>query len=297
MNCLVYSRVSTDEQAEKGRSIEDQVKICEKFAKDNDYKVVGVHKDPGKSATNMNRPALQDLLIRCQEDKFIDAVLVLDTDRLARNPNDHLQIKALLKKNKVQLISVNQPMVSGDDPESNLIDLIIAGINAFQSQITGRKVSKTMEQKILEGWWPGQAPIGYKNENIDGKNVISIDAEKAPYIKKAFEMYATGIISIENIIAELNSKGFRTRYNKPVAKSVLANIFKNPFYSGLILYKEKIYSGSHQAIISKELFDSCQKIIAERNLFATRERKHKYLLRGVVFCGKCGKRLDWGDKE
>ena len=296
MNCLIYSRVSTDEQAEKGRSMEDQIAICKKFIKDHDYRFQDVFEDPGKSATNMNRPGLQDMLLRCQEDKSINAVLVQDTDRLARNPGDHLQIKALLKKNDIQLISVSQPMLSGNDPESNFIDLIIAGVNAFQSQITGRKVSKTMNQKVLEGWWPGWAPLGYKNQMVDGKNIIVIDEDKAYYIKRMFELYATGTKSMEEIVNELKKTGLKTRLDRPISKSQVAFMLKNPFYIGKILYKGVIYAGNHQLIIDSDVFYACQQNMAIRNHFATRTRKHFYLLRGVLFCAQCGSRV-FADKH
>jgi len=92
---LIYSRVSTEEQAEEGKSIETQIKLCKKWAKDNDYQIQETYIDRGKSATTLNRPALQDLLAKCKDDIGIDAILVQDTDRLARNTLDHLTIKAI----------------------------------------------------------------------------------------------------------------------------------------------------------------------------------------------------------
>ncbi len=290
MNCLIYSRVSTEEQAERGRSINDQVKICEKFAKENDYKIVGVYKDAGKSASSMNRPALQDLLIRCQEEK-IEAVLVQDTDRLARNSSDHLQIKALLKKNGARVYSVSQPMVSGDSPESQFIDLVIAGMNAFQSQITGRKTSKVMEQKVLEGWWPGVPRLGYKNARVDERNIIVIDRERSPYIKKAFELFAKGNHAVEKINEILFNEGLRSRDGKGISKATLFEILHDPFYTGKMLYKGQIYQGKQEALISEDLFETCQQVFCDRNQNAVRSRKYKYLLRGFAYCNECGKRM------
>src|SRR5947209_5535145 len=100
-----YYRVSTDEQVEKGQSIETQRKLCQKWAEENDYKIVEEFIDEGKSGTNLNRPGIKELLARCQEDKSINAVVVQDTDRWARSTLDHLTTKALLKKYSVQLIS------------------------------------------------------------------------------------------------------------------------------------------------------------------------------------------------
>jgi site-specific DNA recombinase len=161
---LIYSRVSTDEQAKEGQSIDAQIKLCSVFIEQNGYTLApdGIYKDEGKSGSNTNRPGLQALLQRVLDDKTIQAVFVLDTDRLARNTLDHLSIKTIFKKHEVKLVSISQPMID-DSPEGNFIDVVLAGANALQSQITGRKTSKVMEQKIKAGWWAGVAPIGYVN--------------------------------------------------------------------------------------------------------------------------------------
>jgi len=291
MNCLIYSRVSTEEQAEKGRSIDDQIRICEKYAKENGYSIAGIYKDPGKSASTMNRPGLQDLLLRCKEDKSIEAVLVQDTDRLARNTYDHLQIKFYLKKHNVKLISVSQPMLSDDSPEAEFIDVVIAGANALQSRITGRKTAKVLEERVKEGWWHGWCPLGYKNARADGKNIVVLDKERAPYIKRAFELYSTGNYSVEALNDLLYQKGLRTRDGRKLSRSIMTNILKNPFYTGKMLYKGKIYQGKHQPITSEELFNLCQQVIAEHNQNAIRRRKYQYLLRGFLYCGECGSRI------
>ena len=94
-NALIYCRVSTQEQAEKGYSLDAQEKLCCNFAKNNGYKVVNIFRDEGRSGTNLNRPALKDALSKCQQDKSIKALIIQETDRLARNTKDHLTIKAL----------------------------------------------------------------------------------------------------------------------------------------------------------------------------------------------------------
>jgi site-specific DNA recombinase len=150
---LIYSRVSTDEQAKEGQSIDAQIKLCKAYMEQNGYVLAkdGIYKDEGKSGSNTNRPGLQDLLLRVSEEKTIEAVFVLDTDRLARNTLDHLKIKNIFKKHNVTLVSISQPMID-DSPEGNFIDVVLAGANALQSQITGRKTSKVMEQKVEAGW-------------------------------------------------------------------------------------------------------------------------------------------------
>lgn len=298
---LIYARVSTDEQAQEGMSIDTQINRCTRWADENGYAIVGIYKDEGKSATNMNRASLQDLLGRVQEKEGLDAVLVLDTDRIARNTLDHLTIKSLLQKVNVPLISISQPMID-DSPEGNLIDTIIASVNAFQSQITGRKVSKVAEEKAKAGYYPGKPKTGYMNvinANPSGKfdkRTIDIDPDRGQYLTQAFMLYSTGNFSIKNLSDHLYDLGLRSNTGGQVNVSLLAYCLRDPIYLGKIPWKGVIYEGRHPALIDEETFNKCQEIMTAHNQNASRQRIHNYLLRGFVFCNKCGKRL-WADKH
>ena len=103
----------------------------------------------------------------CSGGNRIEAVVVQETDRLARNTHDHLTIRALLQKAGVKLISVAQPMLD-DSPEGNMIDTILASVNQFQSDINSRKTRKALQEKFKQGWWPGWAPLGYANVAEEG---------------------------------------------------------------------------------------------------------------------------------
>jgi site-specific DNA recombinase len=298
---LIYARVSTDEQAQEGMSIDTQVNRCARWAEENGYAIVGIYKDEGKSATNMNRASLKDLLGRVQEREGLDAILVLDTDRIARNTLDHLTIKSLLQKANVPLISISQPMID-DSPEGNLIDTIIASVNAFQSQITGRKVSKVAEEKAKAGYYPGKPKIGYVNvinPNPAGKfdkRTIDIDSERGQYVTQAFTLYSTGNFSLKSLSDHLFELGFRSNTGGQVGVSPLAYLLRDPLYLGKIPWKGVIYEGHHPVLIDEETFNKCQKIMTAHNQNASRQRVHNYLLRGFVYCYDCGKRL-WADKH
>lgn len=301
MNALIYSRVSTDEQAEEGLSIDTQINRCRNWAGENDYNIVGVYKDEGKSATNMNRAGLQDLLVRAQEKGNIDAILVLDTDRLARNTLDHLTIKSLLQKAGVKLISISQLMID-DSPEGNLIDTIIASVNAFQSQITGRKVSKVAEEKAKAGFYPSKARLGYINTDnpkpagkFDQK-VLALDSERASYLSQAFKLYSTGNFSIKTLVEHLYELGLRSNTGVKVCTSVLGYCLQDPLYIGKFIWKETLYQGHHPVIIDEQTFNQCQEVMAAHNQNASRQRKHNYLLRGYVYCADCSRRL-WAEQH
>mgnify|MGYP005850350981 CR=1 FL=1 len=298
---LIYSRVSTEEQSEEGASIETQISLCQKWAKANNYSIADKFEDRGKSATTMNRPGLQDLLLRIQEDKTIDAVLIQDTDRLARNTLDHLTIRSLLDKQDVALVSINQPQFD-NSPEGKLMDTMVASFNAFQSQMTGRKVSKVLEAKARAGYYPFPAPLGYLNaENpkptgVYDKRIIIPDPEKYLYMKQAFTLYSTGTINGQSLCDKLYEQGLRSKKGGKLQDSMLFVYLKNPIYIGKIAYKGEAFEGKHDPLIDEDTFNRCQEVMAEHNQNASRKRVHNYLLRGYVFCAECGKRL-WAEKH
>ena len=288
---IIYTRVSTEEQAKEDRfSLAAQKRLCKEHAEKENWKVVKIFEDPGKSATNINRPGLNEMRDYIEDKKDIYAVLVQDTDRLARNTLDHLTLRASFKKHNCKLVSISQPFID-DSPEGIMVDTVVAGFNAFQSDITGRKTYKGMQQRALNGWFPGEAPIGYVNvADAKGNRIIAPDKRKAPLIKMAFELYVTGNYGAETINNILYNKGFRGKRGGKLVLSKFYYMLKNPFYCGKFKWAKEIYQGKHKPIIDQNTFDIVQKIIKVRASRRSTERKHNFLLTGFAFC-KCGRRL------
>jgi site-specific DNA recombinase len=298
-NAYIYARVSTEEQAKEGQSIEAQLRMCRKYADENNLEVINAFVDEGKSATTMNRQALQEMLGSL---KSVSIILVQDTDRIARNTLDHLKIKALLKKNNVRLISISQPLID-DSPEGNLIDTLLAASNAFQSQITGRKTSKVMEQKAEFGWYPGGTPpLGYRNadnpnptSSLD-KRIIVFDDVTAPHIRTMFKQYASGKTNIKELAKELNELGIKSPQKSIIHPSLVSRTLQNPFYIGSFYWKKKLYSGNHEQLVDEATFNQVQKELEKRNANRSRKRKHNLLLSGLLFYKDSGN-LMWGSKK
>ncbi|RIK82249.1 hypothetical protein DCC62_00460 [candidate division KSB1 bacterium] len=295
-NALIYCRVSTEEQAREGFSLDAQEKFCRNFALQNDIRIIDVYREEGKSGTKLDRPALTELLDRCQQDDRVDIVLVQETDRLARNTKDHLTIKALLKKANVTLISVAQPMLD-DSPEGNMIDTILASVNQFQSDINGRKVKKGLQERLDEGWWPGWAPLGYVNISIEGsengkksKRIVKEDVEQWHILRHGFRLYLTGNYSVDEIGDLLYKKGLRSKSGKKVSHNILTHTIKNPFYAGMMRYNGKERLGKHKPMITPAEHRRILSIMSSHNLHACRRRRHSFILRGFVFCNICGQR-------
>lgn len=286
---LIYCRVSTEEQAREGYSLDAQEKFCSKFAEHNNYTISGVFRDEGKSGTNTERPALQDLLTKCQEDESIKAVMVQETDRLARSTKDHLAIKAILKKAGVKLISAAQPMLD-DSPEGNMIDTIIASVNQFQSDINSRKTKKGLQEKFDSGWWPGLAKLGYLNKEVNGEKITISDPTRWHLIKESLGMYLTGNYGALEISDILYKKGLISRQGKKICNGIMINILKDPFYAGVMKWSGQEKTGKHEPMVTITQHKRILSIMEKHNQHACRRRKHNFLLRGFVFCAMCGKR-------
>ncbi len=291
--CVIYARVSTDEQADKHRSVPVQIKKGVEFAKQKGYKVLVIFKDEGWSGSNPNRPGLQEMLAFCQENK-VDLIVILDTDRLARDESLHFAIKTILKKTNTKVQSINQPMID-ESPEGSFLDSIMAAVNALYPKITGRKTSISMQEKAELGWKPGPAHLGYLNaenpsvrEGLE-KNIIILDKERAPLIERMFKLFASNRYTIDTLTNQMYHEGFRTRTGSKVGRAQIDTLLKEIFYTGKFNYKGKIYQGKHPRIIDDTTFLKCQRILAEHNQYADRKRKHKFLLNGYIFCDICGR--------
>jgi len=302
---FAYYRVSTKGQFEDGISLETQQKLCRQWAIDNDYQIIKEYTDGGKTGTKTTRKALKQMLADCGEDET-DCIIVQDTDRLARNPNDHFAIKALLKKYNIQLISVSQPMLNENSAEAKFIDTVIAGVNAFQSDITGRKTAKVLQAKAAIGWYPGGVPmLGYHNvinpnptpgSKIDTK-IIDLNQDIAPHVKKCFEDYATGNFNTQQLADYLNSKNILSPQENKIHRSYIARMLRSEFYLGVFIWNKVRYANAnHPKLITQELYMKVQQVLGDHNQNATRKRKHNMLLRGYIFCTDCQKQM-WGERH
>lgn len=287
---VIYSRVSTDEQAKDSRhSLPAQSRVCTQAAKELGLRVVASFQDPGRSATTMNRPGLKDALLFCQENP-VDAFIVQETDRLARNTEDHFTIRAILEKAEVRLVSAAQPMLETSSAEGKLIDTILASINAFQSDLTSRKVIKSIEEKVRQGGWPSKAPPGYRNSTKGGKKVVEVDPSYTSVIKDVFRLYSTKQYSLAELSDRLYEAGIRTKAGNRLHASRIHHMLRNPFYVGRIRWGKLEARGAHQPLVDRRLFERVGRLLSQRAQTQSRRRIHDFLLRGMLRCG-CGRLL------
>ena len=294
--CLGYARVSTQEQKIEGLSITVQkTKIVEKVREMSGVLTEDIFVDNGKTGTNMNRPGLNALLARCSKGD-IAHLIIQDTSRIARNEKDHLVIRALLKKYNIDLVALTGFQPSGNDPYNDFIDLVMAGVNALHPKVSGFKARQTALEKFKFGIYPSWAPLGYQNIKNSSPTcqydmrIVVPNESIAPFITRAFKMYATSEHSVFSIRMYLHKNGVRGKSGRPLSYSVVHNTLRNTFYWGWMKWGGLEGVGKHEPLIDKQTFNKVQKILSQRGENGIRKRKHNFLLRGFVFCKNCERR-------
>lgn len=219
---------------------------------------------------------------------MIDAVIIYKIDRFARNVNDFSKMYNDFKEKGIKLLSVNE----GDLMEGNsLIPNIFASVAQWESEVNSSRTRDALAQKFEEGWQPSPLYLGYSSVGgEDEKKTCEPDPYISPLIKQLFELYATGNYTILELQDWLEDKNILSKNGTTLGHSVINNILKNPFYYGLIRWHGESKIGKHAPIITKDLFDTCQYVLAKHRDFLVRKRTHDYLLRGFIYCSDCGQR-------
>ena len=297
---VLYLRVSSDGQVKtdydpEGISIPAQREVCERKARALGFDVVGEYVEPGRSATSMDkRIAFQQMLARIKTDKDVDYVIVYKLSRMNRNRIEDALVVDKLQRSGVTLISATEAI--DDSRNGRLLHGILAAINEFRSAEDGADIRDKMAYKARNGGTLGRAPLGYRNVRIDYEgrqiNTVEIDSERAPLVRQAWELYATGDYTLEDLSEVMADRGLLTRAtvrrpSQPVSKNKFAQMFRDVYYLGKIDFQGVIYDGRHEAIVTQDLYDRVQDILDARQQRNTRSRVHHHYLKGMLFCDRC----------
>ncbi len=212
------------------------------------------------------------MLARIAGDRDIDAVVVHKIDRLARNMEDHVAIRALLRRRGVALVSVTENVE--ETASGRLVEGIHALMAEFYSANLASEIKKGQDQKAKLGGFPHGAPLGYLNvrEVIGGRPVARIvpDPERAPLVRLAFELYATGEWTLQRLATELahrglTNRGQRSKAPAPITWQGLAKILANPVYIGIVEWNGVQYPGTHEPLVTPEVFRHVRELLGARS--------------------------------
>lgn len=296
-----YLRVSTEEQEEY--SLDSQLKLIREYASKNDYIVPDeyVFVDDGISGRSAaKRGAFQNMIALAKEkDRPFDAILLWKFSRFARNQEESIVYKSMLKKIGVSVVSISEPLPEG--PFAPLIERIIEWMDEFYSIRLSGEVKRGMLEKASRGEPVAPPPFGYKSEN----NQLIPNANAA-VVHEIFEAYLSGA-GMMAIARQLGERGVRTVRGNLPENRFIEYILNNPVYTGKIRWSKEgrsasmrdyhsenvvIFDGHHEPIIEPELWDAVQKKLADDKKkyrrYARKNEPVKWMLKGLVRCSNCG---------
>ncbi len=285
---LLYVRVSSKEQEKEGYSLDAQEKLGLDYALRNNLKIVKRWK-VSESAWKEERTAFSEMLEYAKRHDEVKHIIFDVTDRMTRNDMDKIRIWTLIKyHDKTIHFSRSNKTIdknSGSEDEF-MLDIEVAVAKKMSNDIS-RKTSMGLLEKAEQGLYPSYAPLGYKNNLLT--HLIDVDDERAPYIKMAFSLIASGSYSLRMVANMLYAEGFRGRKGNRIGISSIHRFLKNPVYYGAFRWREELRQGSHLPLISKELFDKVQSTLSGD--FRPYSTKRDFSFNNFIKCGICGCRV------
>ena len=278
LNCAIYTRVSTDNQAEvEFNSCQAQEEKIKSFINSQENLFVfKVYSDAGFSGASLERPALVEMLRDIQENK-INVVIVYKIDRLTRSPKDFYALIEIFENYKVDFISITERFDTST-PSGRLLRNIMLTFAQLERELTSERTKDKLLERAQKGMWNGgSVPFGYK---VVDKRLVP-DGQK---LRKIFAIFAeTG--SLARTYQLLKRKQIFNDKNLSFSKAHLQSILRNPIYIGKMRFSGKIYQGLHQPLISEDLFNHAQTLHHEKQ---RKMRLYKdYLLAGLIHCAEC----------
>ncbi len=312
MKVAIYTRVSTEDQAREGFSLEVQREYLLDHAKRMDWEVYKIYSDD-ESGYILDRSALKEMFKDAKSKKF-ELIITYKLDRFSRKLKDLLNLVDELENYGVAYKSATEPF----DTTTSAGKLMFQQLGSFAEFERNRikeRVFPGMIKGVQRGNWQGAryAPYGYRY--IKEKKLLEVVPEEVNIVKLIYTMYLANKTTGE-ITEYLYLKGYKTRSSGKFNSKLVCDILKNQIYLGKLIWNKCHYDtkqttvtrkgykyvrndsskvivaqGRHQAIICQEDFDLVQaKLKTNRRGVLHRRNVYEYSLTGILYCAKCGYR-------
>ena len=286
-----YIRVSSERQDEY--SPDSQIRLIREYAEKNGYEIPDslIFFDDGISAKSAVRRVEFNRMIAMAKEKTppFDAILVWKFSRFARNQEESIVYKNLLRKKGIQVISISEPII--DSPFGDLIERMIEWMDEYYLINLSAEVKRGMDERISRGEPLCPPAFGYDIQ--DGKYVINPD--EAVHVVRFFTVFSQGV-SLRQIALDCRAESLRTHRGNPFEIRTIRYILSNPVYIGKLRrftgsdQELTLIDGIHEPIVSRELWDAVQNRLALSRKYEHSDQRTDWRLKGLVRC-ECGATL------
>ena len=288
----LYIRVSTEDQAEL--SPDAQKRLLLDYAKKNDIIVSKdfIFSESVSGRHVQKRPEFQRMIATAKQPSHpIDVILVWKFSRFARNQEESIVYKSMLKKDRVDVVSVSEPLIEG--PFGSLIERIIEWMDEYYSIRLSGEVLRGMKEKALQHGYQTTPCLGYDAVG-HGKPFVINEAEYA-MVSYIMDLYDNQNMDETAIARRCNDLGYRTKRGNPFERRTVDRILENPFYCGTVIWNGVEFEGAHEVRLSRERFEKRQELLASRKrpIKARNVSTCKHWLSGLIKCSICGATLSY----
>lgn len=308
---VLYLRVSSDRQAAQNLSIPSQDRLCREYAQKQGIKVVRVFTDAGESARTDDRPAFLEAIdyVRTKEND-ISAFICYDTSRFARNREDAIVYKRLLRRAGVSILFVSQN-IDRESESGFVLEGILELFDEYYSRALSRQARRGMIEAAKKGFFTGGGvPYGFYTEKVfdagGGKHsVLRIHSDEAETVRLIFKLYSEGL-GYTAIVNHLDGNGYRNRQKRKFSRRLVESIISNPLYIG-----QKVFGrtyGLHKRntrtqndtliienycppILTRDLWDKVQNERSNRDRGRVKKTSSRWLFSGLLYCAKHNRRM------
>lgn len=281
--CL-YARKSSESDERQAMSINGQLIEMKKMAKKEKLNVISIITESHSAKESGQRPEFNNLLQGINEEKF-NAILTWAPDRLSRNAGDLGRIVDLMDQGKLQTIRTYSQSFS-NNPNEKFLLMILCSQAKLENDNRGVNVKRGLRNKCEVGIRPGVAPIGYKNVlKANRISTVTLDEECAPIVREMFLKVANQGFSGRMVKKWLDDINFRTKNNCLMPLGRLYKTLENPFYYGEFTYGDKRYKGTHEPLVSKQIFEKVQ---IQLQVAPKQWNKQLFPFKKICTCGNCG---------
>lgn len=288
----LYIRVSTEDQAEL--SPDAQKRLLLDFAQKNHIIISNefIFSESVSGRHVQKRPEFQRMIaIAKQPSHPIDVILVWKYSRFARNQEESIVYKSMLKKDNVDVISVSEPLIDG--PFGSLIERIIEWMDEYYSIRLSGEVLRGMKEKALQHGYQTTPCLGY--EAVGHGKPFQINEAEYAMVSYIMDLYDNQNIDETAIARRCNDLGYRTKRGNRFERRTIDRILQNPFYCGIVSWNGVEFDGAHEVRLSRDRFQKRQKLIASRRrpVKARNVSTCKHWLSGLLKCSVCGATLSY----
>lgn len=296
----IYTRVSTEQQINNGRSLEWQRNELLKYAKEHNLEVVQIYEERGISGEKIEtRPKLRKMLKDIKAKK-INHVLVYKIDRLGRRVMTNCNICEILKENDCYLTAYDCGTIDFNTACGQFLYNVLSSQSQLEVDNLSERVRKGKKQRVKDGYYLNSNNVyGYNHYRPRYKKefLLEVNENEKIIVNRIYKMYLDGL-AMDKIAKQLNMEQVPTKRGGIWRQSTIRSILTNRLYIGKVVYFGKnesetiIANGRHAPIIDEDTFIKVQKMIDTKEKFKAKKfpNEYSYFVPYMV-CSKCGSKF------